>query len=169
MEDLNKYYFRFSNIYIHTILAHLRTTWCKLLAIEKTNSNDHFIQLWTPLAHIVTFGHYLDKHQKVCKDILITISNRDKTLFLLVQIFTSIHFIKEEIMNYGILPTNEKDYWSKTLAHFTTLYSMRESVLRRPCGRNRIRDCGQHHPHFSSDECQPCLHKLKHKRCNLTP
>ena len=82
------------------------------------------MQPWTPPEHIITFGYYLNKHQKLCKAIGIPISDTD--------MYSSKHFKEEEMMKYDIFPTDKKDNWAKTSAYFTTLYAMRKVYSEDP-------------------------------------
>ena len=106
------------------MLINLLTTWCNILTREKTNSKEDFLKPWTPPAHIITFNHQLDKHQNFCKSISTPVSDTYKILFFVVQMHTSKKFTEEYMINYEIIPTNEKKYWLKTLTYFTNLYAM---------------------------------------------
>ena len=59
--------------------------------------------------HIITFGCYLEKHQKLCKAIRTLIRDTKKILFFVVKMYARRHFKEEEMMKYKILPTNKKD------------------------------------------------------------
>jgi hypothetical protein len=66
IEELNKDYFGYANQTIKTLLTHLRTKWCKVMMKEHTDATEAFYQAWVPsTTHIITFGHQLDKQQKV--------------------------------------------------------------------------------------------------------
>ena len=99
----------------------------KVITREKEDAKEAFLRPWTPPAQISTFGRYLNKHQKLCKAIGITISDTNKILFFVVQMYDSKIFTEEEIMEYKILLTNDKYDWSNNLTYFTALYAMQKA------------------------------------------
>ena len=98
------------------MLTHLQAIWCKVITQENTEADEALLRPWTPLVHIITSGLYLNKHQKLRKAIGISISNTNKMLFFVVQMYARNHFTNEEMTEYKMIPTNEKNDWTKTLA-----------------------------------------------------
>ena len=109
------------------MLTHLRASCCKVITREKTESKETFMQPWTSLSHKINFGRYFNKHQKFCKYINIPISDTNKILLFLVQIYASKHFTEEDMMKYEMIPNNDNRNWNKMLANLTKIYATRKA------------------------------------------
>ena len=48
VEELNGDYFGYANQAIKSVLAHLRTKWCKVMTKERTDATDAFYHTWVP-------------------------------------------------------------------------------------------------------------------------
>ena len=67
---------------------------------EKTDVKTVFLQPWTPPTHIITYGRYLDKYQKLGKAIGTLILDTENILQFIVQIYAGKYFTEEHMMAY---------------------------------------------------------------------
>ena len=88
---------------------------------QKIYAKEASMRPWTPPAHIITFGRYLDKHQKLFKAIGILNSDTDR--------------IKDEVRDP---PEHLKGRLEKYFDVFHHPLRHAKSVLRRPRRRKRI-------------------------------
>lgn len=126
IEEQSVEYFGYANETIKSLLKHLRDTWCKVLTKEKSNARTAFYQPWPESHHIITFGRYLDKQQKLCKNIGIPISDTDKVLYFVEQMYARGEFKEEEMTIYERKTDPDKD-WHSTLTYFTELFERKKA------------------------------------------
>ena len=119
-------YFGYANENIKSLLKHLRDTWCKVLTKEKSDARTAFYQPWPESHHIITFGRYLDKNQKLCKAIGIPISDTDKVLYFVEQMYARGEFKEEEMTIYEEKLGPDKE-WNPTLSYFTKLFERKKA------------------------------------------
>ena len=67
---------------------------------EKIGLKTVFLQPWTSSTHIITYGRYLDKHQKHGKAIGTPILYTDNIMQFVVQIYAGKYFTEEHMMDY---------------------------------------------------------------------
>ena len=63
----------------------------------------------------------------MCKTIGIPISDTDKILLLFFHMYASKQFTEEDIMKYKMIPNDDRNNWTKTLAYFIKLYATRKA------------------------------------------
>ena len=103
---------------------------------EKTDMKADFLQPWTPPTHIIMYGRYMDKHQKLSKSIGTPILDTDKILQFIVKIYASKYFTEEHMMTYECQSNNKKDDWHETLQYFTNLYVIRKMYSEERAGNS---------------------------------
>jgi hypothetical protein len=127
VEELNEDYFGYANQTIKSVLAHLRTKWCKVMTKERTDATDAFYHSWVPsTTHVITFGRQLTKLQKKCRTINVIISDEAKTLHFVGQMYKSDYFTEEQMTQYEMRSDVDK-LWAPTLDHFSLLYANRKA------------------------------------------
>ena len=127
VEELNEDYFGYANQTIKSVLAHLRTKWCKVMTKERTDATDAFYHTWVPsTTHVITFGRQLTKLQKKCRTINVIISDEAKTLHFVGQMYKSDYFTEEQMTQYEMRSDVDKG-WDPTLDFFSLLYANRKA------------------------------------------
>ena len=86
-----------------------------------------FLQPWTPPTHIIMYGRFLDKHQKLGKAIGNLILDTDTILQFVVQMYASKYFTGEHMMAYECQTNDKKDDLHETLKYFTDLYTLQKA------------------------------------------
>ena len=125
--ELNEDYFGYANQTIKSVLAHLRTKWCKVMTKERTDATDAFYHSWVPsTTHVITFGRQLTKLQKKCRTINVIISDEAKTLHFVGQMYKSDYFTEDQMTQYEMRSDTDK-LWTPTLDHFSLLYANRKA------------------------------------------
>ena len=97
---------------------------------EKIDVEAAFLQPWKPSTHIITYGRYLDEHQKIGKAIGTHISDTDKILKLVVQMYARKYFTEEHMMAYKCHQNYKKYNWNENLKYFTDLYSLQKEYYK---------------------------------------
>ncbi len=123
VKELNEDYFGYANQRIKSLLEHLRTNWCKVMTMERTDATKAFYHTWVPSStHVITFGCQLTKLQKKCHTINIIISNKAKALHFIGQMYKSDYFMEDQMTKYKMQLDVEKE-WDPTLDHFSKLFA----------------------------------------------
>ena len=69
------------------MLIHLCTNFFKIIIQDKNDSKESLLKPWIPIVHITMFVRRLDKHKQFCKAIGTSVSDTDKMLFFVVQMY----------------------------------------------------------------------------------
>jgi hypothetical protein len=86
VEELKEDYFGYTNQMIKSLLAHLCTSWCKMMTKECTDAIKVFYHAWAPSStHVITLGCQLTKLQKKRRTIYVIISYMAKMLHFIGQ------------------------------------------------------------------------------------
>jgi hypothetical protein len=103
------------------ILQHLDTQWCLLNVHAKKNLRMAYYEEWDGKIHLTAFGKRLDNDQVRIKHFGITISDKDKLLFYLEQMYASNHLDKKEMMEWENKTIAIKDDFDKAKMYFKGL------------------------------------------------
>ena len=105
LDQLSEEYVGYKNATIKTMVAHLRT-WFVITNAEKIAIKAAFHAPWadTPNAHVTTFARQLDRRQIECLDHGVTITNAEKV----------VHFI-EQMYTCGLFEARFLDDWEESL------------------------------------------------------
>jgi hypothetical protein len=123
IEELNEDYFSYANQWIKSLLAHLRTNWCKVMTKERMDATKAFYHKWvTSSTYVITFGRQLMKIQKKCCTINVIISDEAKALHFVGQMYKSDYFMEDQMTNYEMQSDANKE-WDPTLNHFAKLFA----------------------------------------------
>lgn len=119
-EKLKKPYLGFHGVTIIKILEQLRR-WYTISHKERINIKKRFEAPWseTPDAHVTTYGNQLDLWQDECSDLNVVVSNEDKTLLFVQQMYDSELFTRRFMDEWEDAPANT---WKATIEHFASEY-----------------------------------------------
>ena len=105
LDQLSEEYVGYRNATIKTMIAHLRS-WFVITNAEKIAIKAAFLAPWadTPNAHVTTFARQLDRRQIECHDHGVSITNAEKV----------VHFI-EQMYTCGLFEARFLDDWEESL------------------------------------------------------
>ena len=85
LDKLKKYYVGYSDKTAKSLPTHLKTTWCKITALEKGKALGVFRAPWDMTSNITTYEQHLDKAQLKCADMGVKAPNSKKVQIYVQQ------------------------------------------------------------------------------------
>ena len=114
--QLHKEYLGFSGVTIFQMLNHL-CTWYNITNAHQLAIKIHFVALWgeTPDTHANTYAWQLDKRQAKCADLKVVITDDNKTLHFIGQMYAADVFDRNFLDDWEDAVVND---WAAIVAHF---------------------------------------------------
>ena len=136
VKQLEAEYVGYSGITIFVMLKHL-CTWYKVTNAQQLDGKTRFAAPWseTPNAHVTTYARQLDRRQVECEELNITITDDEKILQFIGEMFASELFDRKFLDDWE---DAEQQNWKDTVAHFAEEYGKisctREQAAERSGG-----------------------------------
>ena len=129
IDQLNEDYVGYKNATIKTMVAHLRT-WYVITNAEKIAIKAAFHAPWadTPNAHVTTFARQLDRRQTECLDHGVTITDAEKVVHFIEQMYTCGLFEARFLDDWE--ESTDKS-WATTLPLFVAQFNKERRTLER--------------------------------------
>ncbi len=110
-------YIGYTGVTIFGMLEHLRT-WYKVTNAQQLAIKERFLAPWseTPDAHVSTYARQLDKRQIECSELKVPVSDGDKLLHFIGQMFSSDLFERKFLDDWEDADAVD---WKATVAHFS--------------------------------------------------
>jgi len=133
VEQLEKEYLGYSGISIFVMLQHLRT-WYKITNAQQLAGKNRFAAPWseTPNAHVTTYARQLDRRQVECGELNVTISDGDKILQFIGEMFASKLFDRKFLDDWE---DEDSKTWKETVTHFGEEYGKISRARERAAER----------------------------------
>ena len=115
------------------MLQHLRT-WYKVTNAQQLAGKTCFAAPWseTPNAHVTTYARQLDRRQVECGELNVTITDDDKILQFIGEMFASELFDRKFLDDWE---DAEPQSWKETVAHFAEEYGKISRARERAAER----------------------------------
>ena len=110
-------YIGYTGVTIFGMLEHLRT-WYKVTNAQQLAIKERFLAPWseTPDAHVSTYARQLDKRQIECSELKVPVSDADKLLHFIGQMFSSDLFERKFLDDWEDADAVD---WKATVEHFS--------------------------------------------------
>ena len=119
-------------------------TWITITNTEKIEVRTYFESLWsnTPNAHVKTITNQLDERQIECADFTVNISNFNKTVFFVGQMYLSRLYKNDFLEDYD--KRNDQS-WEKTVKVFTKQYDREIRRTKKEIGQKEYESAAALH------------------------
>jgi hypothetical protein len=115
-------------------LNHLNSTWCPLDFQAKKKLKEAYLSKWDSHEHLTTFRKHLNDDQTSLVQSDITISDKDKLLFYLEQIYNSNIFDKAKMMEWEQKPSTIKTDYTRAKDHFEARVKANHRYIQNSSG-----------------------------------
>ena len=134
VEQLEKEYIGYSGITIFVMLNHLRT-WYNVTNAQQLAGKTGFAAPWskTPNTHVTTHACQLDYRQVECGELNLIITDDDKILQFIGEMFASELFDHKFLDDWEDL---EQQTWKETMTHFGDEYCKISRARKRAAERS---------------------------------
>jgi hypothetical protein len=134
VEQLEAEYVGYTGVTIFSMLKHLRT-WYKVTNAQQLAGKTRFAAPWseTPNAHVTTYARQLDRRQVECGELNVTITDDDKILQFIGEMFASELFDRKFLDDWEDAETQG---WKDTVAHFADEYGKISRARERAAERS---------------------------------
>ena len=108
IEELKQDYIGYADETTKTLLAHIKTTWCKVTTQEKQKAKAQIQEPWDQVMHIKSYARRLDKDQTTIREVGVRCGNPEKTQIFVEQMHECNMFTEKEMIEWEENPEENK-------------------------------------------------------------
>jgi len=125
IEELKRDYVGYANETGKSMLAHIKSTWCKITTREKGVAQRALREPWNLVEDITAYERALDKNQITCLDLGVPINDSDKVQIYMENMYMSDMFEERDMTEWEEKPEADKD-WATAKTYFGSLFKKRK-------------------------------------------
>ena len=126
IEELKKDYIGYADETTKTLLAHIKSTWCKVTTQEKKKAKAQLREPWDQVMHIKTYARRLDKNQTLSREVGVGCGDTEKTQIFVEQMYECDMFTEAEMIEWEEEDEADKT-WALAKTFFGDLYIKKRS------------------------------------------
>ena len=125
IEEKKRDYVGYANETAKSMLAHIKSTWCKITTREKGVAQRALREPWNLVEDITAYERALSRNQITCLELGVPINDSDKVQIYMENMYMSDMFEEREMTEWEETPEEDKT-WATAKTYFGSLYKKRK-------------------------------------------